>query len=60
MPKYIEGILEAEVEYMIGITEIPAANHLFSVQEYGGTLTRVQENSLLNTKYRNVSPLSLS
>ena len=44
MSKNIEGKLEAAAEDMISIDENPEANHLFTVKEYGGTFTRVQEN----------------
>ena len=44
MPENLKIILEAAAEDMSRIAKNPAANHLFTVQEYGGTLTRVQEN----------------
>ena len=44
MHEHIEGILEAAAEYMDSVSDTPASNHMFQVQEYGGTLTPVQAN----------------
>ena len=40
--KHIKGILESVAKGMNSTAKTSAANHLFTVQEDGGTLTRVQ------------------
>ena len=42
MPKHIKSILGAAAENMDGIAETPEANNMFTVREYGDTLTGMQ------------------
>ena len=48
MHEHIEGILEAAAEDMDSVSDTPASNHMFQVQEYGGTLSPVQSNLFQN------------
>ena len=43
-PKHIESILEASAYDMYGITATSSANHMFTVREYGYTLTITQKD----------------
>ena len=46
MHKHIECILEAVAEDTDGISNTPADNHMFTVREYGYTLTGMQADLL--------------
>ena len=44
IPNHIKGILETAAEDMNGVAETSEANYMFTFQEDGGTLTRVQSD----------------